>query len=891
MALLNDILAWTQTLPKWQQHAAKLLLETGSNLAEADLVLLFQLLKLENGIEIENPPTFAPLSDADIPAEIPVGQTVTLCSLADLKHVNRLGSDQTLAFPPTGMTVIYGGNGSGKSGYARVLKRGCRSRDQSESVLPNALDAGETNAVPEATFCIEVGGVASNIVWKRDTTPDPVLSSISVFDSRSARSYLTAEQDVAYLPYGLDIVEALANKVLPDLTGKLAADIGAIDLSLDAFAHLKGETDVGKLILSLSDTSVEEDIEKLATLTENETKRLEELTTALAEGDPAAKAAEINLAVSRFKGLADRILKVGRWVDPDAVAKLKQLVISKANAEQVEQAAADALQAGEQLLPGTGEVVWKTLFEAARKYSIEVAFKDQEFPGNDPASGCPLCQQSLGDTGVSRLQRFENYIKDDAGKRADTERKTLKTATDKIATASLDTGFDQALADEVAQFDPALTATIRSFENAIAARRDGTVICAATGSWDQLPAFPDSPRAIIRKIAAAHLLNARALLKAADKGRRAKMETEKLELGARVALHTSLTAILELVAKMKRKAKLETCGDQLKTRPISDKSKEFVSAAVTDALKQAIDREFSALGVDHIKTRLKQRGERGKMYHQLLLDIPTSRGLDEILSEGEQRAVAIAAFLAELSLANHSCGIVLDDPVSSLDHWRRDNVAARLTEEAKIRQVIIFTHDTAFLGQLLDQIESAQIPNQMMFLEWIGDKPGCVSEGLPWDHQGYKARIDTLEKNQRALPNPWPIYPTEQQVGQVRREYNLLRATLERVIQDVVFCGVVKRYRDWIVVDSLTGVVGFTQTECDSIKRLHKKCCDQVTAHDPSSARTPNVPSPTGLKQDIDDLKTIVAAINQRKNAANTGPALALAPSAGSGSGPSAQAV
>ena len=94
------------------------------------------------------------------------------------------------------------------------------------------------------------------------------------------------------------------------------------------------------------------------------------------------------------------------------------------------------------------------------------------------------------------------------------------------------------------------------------------------------------------------------------------------------------------------------------------------------------------------------------MFHQLLLDLPIANKIEEILSEGEQRAIALGSFFAELALANHSCGIVFDDPVSSLDHWRRLNVARRLVEEAKSRQVIVFTHDTSFLGQLCDEIEA-----------------------------------------------------------------------------------------------------------------------------------------------------------------------------------------
>ncbi len=209
-------------------------------------------------------------------------------------------------------------------------------------------------------------------------------------------------------------------------------------------------------------------------------------------------------------------------------------------------------------------------------------------------------------------------------------------------------------------------------------------------------------------------------------------------------------------------------------------------------------------------------------------------------------------FFAELALSDHSCGIVFDDPVSSLDHWRRRNVARRLVEEAKKRQVIVFTHDTSFLGQLCDEIDAEGIGNSMSFLEWrdgfpgcVNDGllewrdgfPGCVNDGLPWDHQGYKERISDLERAQTKIAKSWPTYPGEKEMGEMRHQYDRLRATLERVIQDVVFNGVVKRYRDWIRVDSLEDVVGFDRTEYEAIEKLHKRSCDVVTAHDPSSAR------------------------------------------------------
>ncbi len=87
-------------------------------------------------------------------------------------------------------------------------------------------------------------------------------------------------------------------------------------------------------------------------------------------------------------------------------------------------------------------------------------------------------------------------------------------------------------------------------------------------------------------------------------------------------------------------------------------------------------------------------------------------------------------------------------------------------------------------------------------------REGCAKvQGLPWEHQGYKERIDALEKAQKAFEKkPWPAYPSQVELPEMRQQYDQFRATVERVIQDVVFNGVVKRYRDWIRVDRCHGL-------------------------------------------------------------------------------------
>ncbi len=868
MALLNDILKWTESLPSWQRDACRRLLQKETGLEEADYSELYALLKKENGIEVDDALEPVPLANKHLPTELSSGETVILVALRELENVNQIPSDHTLAFSEAGMTVIYGGNGSGKSGYARVMKRACRARDQSEPIHPNANDPTAAKKEPTAKFDVKVGGTIQEVEWSRDAVSSDLLSSISVFDSKCARSYITAEQDVAYLPYGLDIVENLANQVVPKLSKTLESEIEGIDVSKLPFEHLLGETKVGKTIEDLSVKSDADAITSLGTLTDDDIKQIAALETALKEGNPLAKAEESRLSAIRLKTYADKLAKPLVWVSAEAVEKLQKLHEEKTASEDAEKKAADALRAGEKLLPGTGDQAWKLLFEAARRYSTEAAYPEEEFPPSTEGKFCPLCQEILPESGTNRLKRFDEYIQNDVAKTADTARKKVETAKGKIEAVDLQIAADEALIDELKALDNSIHQTITDFQASIDTRRHSMLQCLETSKWAEIPALIDSPRTRVRQLAAQQLKAYRTLVRAADEEKRKKLENELRELTARQSLAKSLKAVIELLDRIKGRSVLEKCRSGLKTRPISNKSKEFASVAVTDELRNALDAEFDALGIGHIKTTLKERNVRGKMFHRLLLDLPTATKIDEILSEGEQRAIALGSFFAELALANHSCGIVFDDPVSSLDHWRRRDVARRLVEEAKNRQVIVFTHDTSFLGQLCDEIEAAGVPSSKSFLEWQSGAPGCVNDGLPWDHQGYKARINALEQVQSKLAKAWPAYPGEKEIGEMRHEYDRLRATLERVIQDVVFNGVVKRYRDWIRVDSLEDVVGFDRAEYEAIEKLHKRSCDVVTAHDPSSAKAATVPSATDLGNDIAALKTIVETIKNRRKAA-----------------------
>ncbi len=406
MSIMQEVLAWTQGLPAWQSDAvARLPAKTA--LSSDDLDDLYALLKLSHGIADEKERKPKPLTADQIPAPVAVSSRIDLLAMKNLRHVNAIAENQRLPFGASGLTVIYGDNGSGKSGYSRVLKRACRARDQVEAIHPNAnLPTGKAG-VPEAAFEICVDGKPEDLHWVNGKTSPPELSSIAIFDSRCARAYLDSEDDFSYVPYGLDVFEGLAG-VCKQLKSRIETEHAQSAVDLTAFTPLRGDTAVGKLIAALSAKTTFEQVETLATLSSEDHARHAELNKSLKEADPKEKAKQLRLRARRIGGIAQNTFARSASVNLDVVARLRGLADGYRAAQAAAALAAKQFNESEPLLPGTGGEAWRELFEAARKFALE-SHSGQKFPQLGADAPCPLCQQPLAE-GASRLLRFEAFV-------------------------------------------------------------------------------------------------------------------------------------------------------------------------------------------------------------------------------------------------------------------------------------------------------------------------------------------------------------------------------------------------------------------------------------------------------------------------------------------------
>lgn len=857
MSILQEILVWTQGLPAWQSDAVARLLAKPT-LTVDDQDDLFALLKLAHGIPDPKGRTPKPLTAEQIPAPVKVTTHIELLAMKNMRHVNAIAENQHLAFSAAGMTVIYGDNGSGKSGYSRVLKRACRARDQTEAILPNAhLPAGKAG-IPEAAFEIAVDGVAKDVQWARGEAAPPELSSFAIFDSRCARAYLDRENDFSYVPYELDVFEALA-KVCKQLKTAVDTEYAQSAADLFAFVPLQGDTPVGKLIASLSAKTTQAQIDALATLTPEEFAQHMALDKSLKENNPKENAAQLRLRARRVAAIAANATNKGALVDQSVVAKLRGLADGYRTAQAAAALAAREFKESENLLQGTGGEVWRELFDAARKFAVE-SYPDKAFPDLGADTPCPLCQQPLAE-GADRLLRFEAFIQQEAEKTAQARRTALYAEYKPFIAQILGLNLDDVTRGEIETLDPQLATDTKAFETLLTTRQAAIRAAVLSYQWDGVAQALVNPAARLQALADKLKAEAETLEKASDEKARAALQKQFTELDTRVRLSQVRDAVVTAVGKLSHQAKLAQCLSAVKTNAISLKASDMAEKVVSKELAEALNREFKTLGVGTLSVSLQSHADKGKALHKLKLDLPQSHSPGDILSEGEQRAVAIGSFLAEVGLSGGKGGIVFDDPVSSLDHRRRERVAKRLATEAAHRQVIVFTHDVYFLCLLLEEAKLAGVTVSTQSLVRRAEGFGVADPELPFEGKSASKRIGALKAQQQSIAKLHKDGEEQEHRKQTVDAYFRLRMTWERAVEEVLLREVILRFRKGVETQRLAGVV-VDDEDYAQVNAGMTKCSNY--AHDKALLGGVAVPDPDELLADITALETWRTQIDKR---------------------------
>lgn len=868
MNVLQEIVHWANNdLQGWQSDAVRRLIGAG-DLTSADAKEIFNMLRqrhqlLEDGTTVPRPQRPSP---ADVSTSGSSSVRVALLSLSGLENVNALQVGQRLEFGESGLTVIYGDNASGKSGYSRVLKRACRARDDSEKVLPNVFTGSESGGA-KAIFELSVNGTRRTVTWEDGSHSPDELANFAVFDSRCARLYVDHKGEITYVPYGMDIFRKLI-KLQDELRNQLKAEKKGADSRPSYVDDFDEESTVGKEIANLSADSSRDKLREWAAMSTTEIERLKELSELVREFDNATmkrKADESRRLKDRIAALRRDLATITETLSETNLNTLRTFKETVAQAFELVRVASEEAFVDEPI-DGVGTDPWKALFNAAKHYSEELAYPNQEFPVFVEGSRCVLCQQTLDEDARARFNNFKQFMLDDAEQKLAKARTNLAAKVRVFETADIVSPQSHSeTLKEIGELDRELAGVLSAIVTGLPRRYEAIADALKTDNWDTVPEIPSCDLSTLVRIENAQEAKAKKFESMEETEEQSRVRSECAELSQRKLLSKHLEKILDQIDILKRDVRLDSALRELGTSRITSKSSRLMQMVATEALRKGLREEMAALGIESIQVSLDPSGGKGIAFHQLKLPTfaKSKSNLSDVLSEGEQRIVAIASFLAELNTAPSGCGIIFDDPVSSLDHRYRRKLAARLVGEAKKRQVVIFTHDMLFLQRLYRIAGMEQVSLVAQQIERSKTAIGRCRIGLPWLTKSVKQKISDLHNflDQQVKPH-W-----EQDEGQYEiychAFYGRLRQTWERAVEETLLNGVLDRFSTDIHTEQVKGIE-IRDEDYQYIEREMSKCSTWMGGHDGAPADNEEHPSFTDMETDLQSLKSFVKETNNR---------------------------
>ncbi len=711
MTPFTDILAWANTQPLWQQDALRTILRTNARIPTGEIRRLADLC-LSGSTDI------APLTSNDLPLAGSAPEAATLRGFGHPQNVNALASDQWVPVGPQ-LTVVFGNNATGKTGYARILKKAFRARVVDE-LLPNVRLDTPGNGVPAATFEFrQPSGKSARVTWRSDAPlSSEVASRFAVLDAKSGHAYIV-NNELQLAPQGLDVLPRLV-AALDDVRNELSSRRSALSTARTFLEGVPPNTAAAATASRITATTELSDVLPALEFTEQHAARLEAARDGLAQlRSPRQVVAQLETARGAAKSIQAAL--EARQAITSAKA-IQELADQRADGAAALEAAkkVESLSADQKWVKAVGSDPWIALIGAAAAFVAEndgeqLAIKQR----------CPLCLEKLSDAAEARLERFWNAVNDEASAQRASAERAVSTRMGRLAELENETGERlEALLSVVTPHAPLLgmsvTAAIASTSSTARQLRlkkatKGVDVTAAVNEVAAFVAEAGERISTLQKAGAG----------VASEVQRLNAEIQELE--AKKTLSARSKQIQEHVGALRSAVIVDTAIASIRSVAATHLSTELNGRYVTDSYRTGVATELERLGFSRPVPVLTPQGSKGKVKILTLANAKLKTiAADQVFSEGEQTVIAIASFLSELGLTAEPVGLVFDDPISALDHRTREKVAARLVDEASRRQVIVFTHDVTFRDELTRFAKDAAVSVVASELESSSSAVGLV---------------------------------------------------------------------------------------------------------------------------------------------------------------------
>lgn len=821
--------AWANQSDEWVRYLVSQVLTGKCAVTATDLEYAYELLRQEKAIDERILPAVPQLQvdDADEDAEEPL----VITRVSEITGVNALVSGAVIE-PHAGLTILFGENGTGKTGYARVFKAVAGSRTADE-ILGDI--ESEVEVPKSARIAYSLGDNAREFVWSGQRGQAP-FTRMSIFDNLSVNYHVDDELEYVYVPALLALFNhvAAAIKATQDKVAEVAASLSTGSTTL--LGRFPRDSDVHPLIQTLGASTDLPVLKSRASTDPKVDEKIDALRKAVAalEANTLAPRIASNQRSERVLAQAVRVLGV---LGDFKIDEYNELLTKRAELQSDYRTFRETLFAAA-ALPADPEDTWERFVSSGGAYRAHL-----EELGVHDTSKCLYCRQTLGAAAGDLVGKYAEYLADKISQDIATANADIDIATKPVITADhgevsallaeyAERGDKPAFYDQLAQ----VTNTVSSLRAAI--EQDKPVIADLLISTSAVHTELEH----ILATTAAEIVTLQDQV--ANRATALVDEKKKLsELVAAAELSKSWPEISAQVGDAKEADRLRILSRALPnlSRAITELSKAASDQLVNQNFEKLFLEECSALRAPNLKVEFFGRQGRAQRRKVLSARCKPSK----VLSEGEQKVLAMADFLAEARLSGITAPVIFDDPVSSLDHRRINEVAQRVAHLAEDSQVVVFTHDILLATTLLSLFEKSRRCTYYQVTDDEGKGKVTRATGPRWDTlASLKKRVDETIQSAKLVDG-------EARAALVREGYGWIRSWCEVFTEKELLGGVTERYQPNVRMGGLPQIkIGALPAAIATVTRVFDDACRFIDSHSqplPTLGVSPNL---SGLEDD-----------------------------------------
>jgi len=832
-AIVDFLWEWTVNQKDWSKLLIDKIVTTESPLSTADRSEVFnyflQSINLHSGL-----PSLTIIK----PSYSPTEKQIELDSLSDITGVNRLAKNQRIEFSKN-ITVIYGENGTGKTGYSRILKTLGFSYDVNKTILPNIYLSDEPQS---AKVDFKSNGDYKTFTWN-GTNNDSELQNISVFNSNCVQISLK-DRNLIVSPMGFHLFQ-LVSEELNELMQLLSIKITTHPTNLRWRDNLTIGTTQYNYINSLSANSTVNELTVLSNFTPEHQTTLTAKETELANLNIKLMQNEIQEMRSQIQDLNRLIEKIQKVQNILSETNLQTLINYNKEISELENRTHSGIK---EIAEQQGIAFYQTdefnnFIKAADNY-INIINKP-EYP--DEESICVYCLQPLGNSAKELLKSYRILLNDRTQERLNTLRVKKENLIQLISEIETNLTLNQPCfgvnehqvaiqPNELTDYNHKLGTYKNAFITCSIAQDDSFIF-----DYQTVLEFLISKRTAINEI-----LNQKSdmLLNIAIVETTLKKDIN--ELKDRKYLSEKVDEVKIAIKNHEIVKILNSNANSFNTSTISRRTSTAREELLQQKFEDIFKNEMKALRQANISINLKFVTDRGSS--KITQNI-SNHTITDILSEGEQKAIALAEFLAELQLDNTKAPVVFDDPVNSLDHNIIDEAARRLLKLSSERQVIVFTHSILLFNSFLYFKKEHSF--ESLSCKFYNSKNEFQITGIITESEEEINKVRSYISKINSIINNTPKDRSEADIAE--DGYGFLRSAIELLVEHEIFQGTVKRYQKNVALTNFVKVDGVSlDAHKNKLNEIFERCCGFIKGHS-NPIEIHNDPTVSELKQDFEE--------------------------------------